>query len=213
MPVKLNSTGGGSVTLDVGSTASNFTQTLPSATTTIVGTDTTQTLTNKTIGSGYGGGVITEGTAVSLSGTAVDFTGIPSWAKKITVMLNGISTNGTSAYTIRLGTGSTTYATTGYAGFCGFTSGVSSSSFSTAFVISVLSGAASLGYGAITLQRLSGNTWVETSTLGIPAGDNTGTSVGGGTVTLSDTLTAIRITTASGTQTFDAGTINIQYEG
>jgi hypothetical protein len=158
-------------------------------------------------------GTITEGTAVSLSGTSVDLTAIPSWAKKITVMLNGISTNGTSAYTIRLGTGSTTYATTGYAGMVSLAGGSNSTTFSTAFVISVLSGTASLGYGAITLQRFSGNTWVETSCLGIPGGDNIGTSVGGGAVTLSDTLTAIRITTASGTQTFDAGTINIQYEG
>ena len=171
---------------------------------------TIPTLSSTTIA----GGVITLGTAVaSTSGTAIDFTGIPSWAKRIAVMFNGVSTNGTSSYTLRLGTGSTTYATTGYAGLCGFTSGLSSSSFSTAFVIGILPSAASLSYGIITLQRLSGNTWVETSTLGIPGGDNIGTSVGGGAVTLSGTLTAIRITTASGTQTFDAGTINIQYEG
>ena len=40
---------------------------------------------------------ITAGTAVaSTSGTSIDFTGIPSWVKRITVMFNGVSTNGTS---------------------------------------------------------------------------------------------------------------------
>jgi len=47
MPVSLKSTGGGSVTLDVGSTASTFTLTLPSATGTVA--TTTGTLTNPTI--------------------------------------------------------------------------------------------------------------------------------------------------------------------
>lgn len=32
--------------------------------------------------------------AATASGTAIDFTSIPSWAKRITVMLDGVSTNG-----------------------------------------------------------------------------------------------------------------------
>ena len=51
-------------------------------------------------------------TAKTATGTSVDFTGIPGWAKKITVMLNGVSTNGTSIPVVRLGSG--TVQTTGY---------------------------------------------------------------------------------------------------
>ncbi len=32
----------------------------------------------------------------STSGTSIDFTGIPGWTKKITVMLNAVSQSGTS---------------------------------------------------------------------------------------------------------------------
>ena len=63
--------------------------------------------------SSYQGGTITSGTAVaSTSGTSIDFTSIPSWVKRITVMFNGVSTNGTSQVQIQLGAGSVT--TTGY---------------------------------------------------------------------------------------------------
>ena len=56
--VKLNSSGGGSVTLTPPSTASNYTVTLPAATSTLIDTTSTQTLTNKTIAS-----LVTTGTA------------------------------------------------------------------------------------------------------------------------------------------------------
>ena len=56
---------------------------------------------------------IASGTAVaSTSGTSIDFTGIPSWVKRITVMLNGVSTNGTSPKLVQLGSAS--ISTTGY---------------------------------------------------------------------------------------------------
>ena len=59
------------------------------------------------------GGVINAGTAVaSTSGTAITFTGIPSTAKRITVMFNGVSTNGSSDLLLQIGSGSVT--TTGY---------------------------------------------------------------------------------------------------
>jgi hypothetical protein len=212
MPVKLNSTGGGSVTLDVGSTASNFTQTLPSATTTIVGTDTTQTLTNKTIGSGYGGGVITQGTAVaSTSGTAIDFTGIPSWAKKITVMLNGVSTNGTSPLRVQLGT-SGGIVTSGYLSIGSQISSVSagSATYTDGLSIGNTITAAITLQGSCSVSNLTGNTWVAQ---GAFYGTDTTTKYVAGSVSLSGTLDRIRITAQNGTNTFDAGTINIQYEG
>jgi hypothetical protein len=209
MPVKLNSTGGGSVTLDVGSTASNFTQTLPSATTTIVGTDTTQTLTNKTIGSGYGGGVITQGTAVaSTSGTSIDFTGIPSWAKRITVMFSGVSLSGSDDIVMQLGDAGG-FETTGYIG--GVSTGGIAVYNSTFFSLCLGDTPATTNYsGSVNISNLTGNNWVSSGILAPNA--SLGVSYSGGSKTLSDVLTQVRIT-RDGTNTFDAGTINIQYEG
>jgi len=49
-------------------------------------------------------GVIVSGTAVaSTSGTSIDFTSIPSWVKRVTVMFAGVSTNGTGSYLIQIG--------------------------------------------------------------------------------------------------------------
>ena len=66
------------------------------------------------------------GTKTTTSGTAIDFssgdgTGIPSWAKKITVMLNGVSTNGNGSVTIYLGANGS-LETSGYAGSAGWVS-------------------------------------------------------------------------------------------
>ena len=83
MPVKLNSTGGGSITLTAPSTASDYTATLPAGTGSVVVAGSSSALT--------------QGTAqASTSGTSIDFTGIPSWVKRITIMLSGVSTSGTS---------------------------------------------------------------------------------------------------------------------
>jgi hypothetical protein len=63
-----------------------------------------------------GGSIITSGTAVaSTSGTAIDFTGLPAWVKRITLMFSGLSTNGTSDYMVQLGD-SGGFETTGYLG-------------------------------------------------------------------------------------------------
>lgn len=62
----------------------------------------------------YVGG-LTSGTAVATtSGTSIDFTGIPSWAKKITVMFSAVSTNGTSPIQVQIGAGSV--SNSGYVG-------------------------------------------------------------------------------------------------
>ena len=70
--------------------------------------------------------------------------------------------------------------------------------------------AANLVYGAITIANHTGNTWVESGVLSA-----TGTAYvlpSGGSIALAAALTQVRITTANGTDTFDAGSINIQYE-
>lgn len=146
----------------------------------------------------------------STSGTSIDFTGIPSWVKRITVMFSGVSTNGTSNPIIQLGAGSVT--TSGYSASAStLTNAVASQQTTTGFG---LTGAgvviATTITGFVGIQNISGNTWVCSFSLAIT--NSAGTFTGGGNVTLSGTLDRVRITTVNGTDTFDAGTINIIYE-
>jgi hypothetical protein len=157
--------------------------------------------------SGLGGMQVISGTAVTASGTSVSFTGIPSWAKKITVMFSGLSTSGTSNIQIQLGTGSTTYTTSGYASTCQDTVAGTATS---GFLVSNSVAAANTRSGATVISNLTSNTWVNSGVV-----SRTDAAVGGycsGTVSLGAALTAIRITMVNGTDTFDAGTINILYE-
>jgi hypothetical protein len=167
------------------------------------------TVTGTLTASGGVSGSITSGTAVSASGTSVTFTGIPSTAKRVTVMWNGVSTNGSANFLIQIGAGSVT--TTGYvSGAAVARSGTGLNATSTAgFIVSEF-GAAYAHYGQIVLTLLSSNLWVESHT--IAESTTGGTSVGGGSITLGGTLDRVRITTTNGTDTFDAGTINIFYE-
>ena len=154
--------------------------------------------------------VNTLATAVaSTSGTSLDFTGIPSWVKRIPIMFDGVSTSGTSFPQVQIGSGSVT--TTGYA--------ANSTSFgvSTLATSSETSGfflrsnqAASITSGHMVLTLLSGNTWISSSSFK----NTTNIScIGAGNITLGGTLDRVRITTVNGTDTFDAGTVNILYEG
>ena len=144
----------------------------------------------------------------STSGTSIDFTGIPSWVKRITVMFNGVSTNGASIVQVRLGT-SAGFTTSGYLG--GVASAASFASHSAGFLVNQASDATSVRHGNLYLVNVTGNTWSANSSIAIS--QNTRVDSMGGTITLSGTLDRIRITTVNGTDTFDAGSINILYEG
>ena len=198
---------------------------------TAISTDTSGTL-NIVTGSGSGSNAITidasqnvvfsgnvsgnikSGTSVSASGTSVDFTGIPSTAKRITVMLSGISTNGSSFYALRVGT-SSGVVSTGYAGGAGdiYTANNVATNGS-ATEIALQGGAPASGdanNGVITIVNLSGNIWSYSGNIYRTAGTSRSTTTAG-TVTLSAALDRVRLTTINGTDTFDAGTINILYE-
>ena len=154
---------------------------------------------------------LVSGTAVTASGTSVDFTGIPSWAKRITVMFNGVSTNGTSAVIIQLG--STTIQNSGYSSAGSLVQNQASTfvaTFTTGFGIEGSTNTATtIRNGVIELFNHSSNIWAEK---GMCSG-GAYTMQSAGIVTLSGTLDRIRITTVNGTDTFDAGSINIMYEG
>lgn len=156
---------------------------------------------------------ITSGTAVvSTSGTAIDFISIPSTVKRVTVMFDGVSTNGGSIVQIQLGT-SSGFVTSGYLGGAAPSGlfGAFFASLSTGFLTSQSSDATSLRYGNLYLTNITGNTWSANSAIAIPI--NTRVDSMGGAVALSGTLDRVRITTVNGTDTFDAGSINILYEG
>jgi hypothetical protein len=203
-----NAAGTGTFTIASPGTNTDRTANLPDASTTLVGTDATQTLTNKTIQSStIQGGAITSGTAVaSTSGTSIDFTGIPSWAKRVTVMLSGVSTNGTSNYLVQIGAGSVT--TTGYLG--GYANTGNSANSTIGFGIFAGS-AAVVMHATMTIVNVTGNTWLASHVGG--RSDAASVTFGGGNVTLGGTLDRVRITTVNGTDTFDAGSVNILYEG
>ena len=217
MPVKLSSTGGGSVTLTTPSTASDFTATFPANTGNVVTDSATQTLTNKTLTSptitgasisAMASSVITSGTSVTASGTSVDFTGIPSWAKRVTVMFSGLSSNGASNYQIQAGTSGGVVAT-GYLGASADGPTLTATLFTTGIGIRTAS-AAAVVHGAVVFNNVTGNTWTASGSLA--RSDGAAFISTAGSITLSGTLDRIRITTVNGTDTFDAGSINILYE-
>ena len=153
---------------------------------------------------------ITAGTAVaSTSGTSIDFTSIPSWVKRVTVMFNGVSTNGTSLLQIQLGAGSVT--TSGYTSGAWTANTNNSGVISSGLILNSTTSASTAYYGNITISGLGSNTWISSHSLGGPSGGYQ--SIGGGGIALGGTLDRVRITTVNGTDTFDAGTVNILYEG
>jgi hypothetical protein len=149
----------------------------------------------------------------STSGTSIDFTGLPAWVKRITVMLNGVSTNGTSIEILQIGSGS--FTTTGYSSTAGyFVNGAASvgSGQTTGFALNSTNSAAVSIISSAVLTLVSGNTWLMAYS-GFAAGGSAAVLGGGGTLTLGGALDRVRITTVNGTDTFDAGSVNILYEG
>ena len=174
-----------------------------------VGTTDSQTLTNKTLGSGLvaGASLITSGTAVaSTSGTSIDFTSIPSWVKRITVMFSGVSTSGTSFVIAQLGTGGTP-TTSGYGGGAWQTNVYTN--VTNGMALSGNNVAADVRAGAITITNITGNTWVSTAVCFLNAASG---GAAAGSIALAGTLNMVRITTVNGTDTYDLGTVNILYE-
>jgi hypothetical protein len=153
------------------------------------------------------GSQLVQGTSVaSTSGTSIDFTSIPSWVKRITVMFSGVSTSGTSFVIAQLGTG-------GVPTTSGYTGGVSQTSVYTTVTNGMgLSGHPDATYvrnGTITITNVTGNTWVSTAMCFLTVASG-GTGVGA--IALAGALNMVRITTVNGTDTFDLGSINILYE-
>jgi hypothetical protein len=126
-------------------------------------------------------------------------------------MFNGVSTSGTSNPLIQLGSGSAT--TSGYLGIGSRWAGSSTNEVSYTAGLGINGASAAYLYrGAIvfTLLNSSTNSWV-----GVANMSETSNSImfmSTSSVSLSGALDRVRITTVGGTDTFDAGSINLLWE-
>ena len=222
MPLNIKpSSGSGSITIAATTgTTTNDTLTLPAATDTITCNAATQTLTNKTLTSPTIGGtptlnsslITSSGTVATTSGTSVTVTGIPSWAKRVTITCNGVTKSAGGLAIIQIGSGSLT--TTGYVSYGYYTNLSSSQSNTNGFFFQT--GTPSTGdviFGTATLINVGSNTWVYNSSTGLLAGGASPFNIlGVGNLALSGALDRISLTTVTGTPTFTGGSMIVFYE-
>jgi hypothetical protein len=157
---------------------------------------------------------ITLGTSVTASGTAVDFTGLPSGIKRIIISISGLSTNGTSNPMVQIGDSGGIEAT-GYLGstIVAISGGTTTAGFTTGIGLNGGTAATTVLHATCTLTLIdsANHMWIGT-VVGSRTTDAAGAIIGSASKSLSATLDRVRITMVNGTDTFDAGTINIQYE-
>lgn len=198
-----NSTNGLGVTSDNTGTLNIKTGT--GAGTTAISIDASQIVTGTA-----GNLMLVSGTAQTASGSSVDFTGIPSWVKRITLILRGVSTAAAGTVRIRVGT-SSGLVTTGYS-----TTITGITSTPTVSVSAITDGLGGSGTGSgttsivgqIVISLIDTNLWVSTGNYSRVNDDTLSTF--NGSIALAGTLD--RISLVATTSTFDAGTINILYE-
>jgi hypothetical protein len=184
----------------------------------ITGTGVTAGTTITALGTGTGGaGTYTVSASQTVSSTTItvvglDFYNIPSWVKRITVMLKGVSTNGTSDYLVQVGSGSVT--TSGYLGAVTRFNGATpaTGNLTSGYLINGSSGTAAgaLYDAVIDIVLVSTNNYLIRGIMGAEA--SVYTAFGCCQIPLGGTLDRVRLTTVAGTDTFDAGSVNILYE-
>lgn len=219
MPLKLNLTSGGSVTLTAADSASNTTATIPNTTSTLVDLSTTQTLTNKTLTSptidgtpsitGYDR-IAQSSSVATTSGTSVGITGIPSWATRITVRINGVTVSAGGFTQIQIGSGS--YVTTGYTSVNGYINGANTcntQSATTGFQYSSSPTVAQYGFITLVLVDASTNRWAASWNVAWGAAPSFGT----GNIALSGTLDRLQLNCTGSGGNYSAGSFSLIYEG
>jgi hypothetical protein len=153
--------------------------------------------------------------AITLSGTSVDFTNIPSWVKRIDINIAGLSTNaaGAASPVIQIGdTGG--ISATGYLGTVWSSSVASGTNPTTSFqLFTGVFATATTMHGIVTLSRadMATNTWAASASLGLS--NAAGLFAIGMSKPLTNVLDRVRITTTNGTDTFDAGTVSLTMYG
>lgn len=182
----------------------------------ITGTGVTAGTIITALGTGTGStGTYTVSASQTVASTTITIVGlaflnIPSWAKRVTIMLNAVSLSGTANYLYQVGTGGVA-TTTGYVSSSGVIGG-STTTFvtsSTSGIVHLVGTAAANFYSQVVFLNVSGNIWLAN---GVGSANGGGGGTCSGSVTLSGTLDMVRISTTTGTDTFDNGSINILYE-
>ena len=143
------------------------------------------------------------------SGSSKDFTGLPTGIRRFTVMGDGVSLSGTDNLLLQLGDATTGgFLTSGYRSISGSASG----DFTSTAGMTVISGVAASAVDFImegVLMDPSTNRWLvrhQANRVGTAAN-----VYGIGIVSLAGALDRIRLT-RTGSDSFDAGAVNINYE-
>jgi hypothetical protein len=139
--------------------------------------------------------------------TSVTFGSLPSWIKRITVVFAGLSTSGTSPVRLQIGGGSV--ETTGYTS-TGSVMGIGNAA-STGGFDRYQTAAADITSGWYVLTLMGSNLWVCTAQYALSTASNPGWITGNKTT--ANALDRVVLTTVGGADTFDAGSVNILYEG
>jgi hypothetical protein len=151
------------------------------------------------------------------SGQTIPFLDIPSWAKRITVILNqvqnsGVATGANSGIIIQLGT-SAGFKTSDYIATATAITGADRcgvANYTAGFNAGTGTLSTSSRSGCIFLHTVGSNFWIQSGTItngSIAAGTSQGV------VSLAGTLDRLQLTTVGGTDAFTGGSINIAYEG
>ena len=147
---------------------------------------------------------------LQLTGNTTLRTGIPSWAKRITMYWSGVSTTGTGKVGFRFYT-NTGVVSSGYYATdtaIGNSSGVTTNTTNGFFMS--LSAAANLRNGTFVLTKLYGsNDWVVSGLANV--NNNTSSCMITGIVSLSNLATSIELF-ESGGAAFDAGSVSYVFE-
>ena len=166
--------------------------------------DATDGLNKKTLVSAFS--PLVRGTALTLSSSAA-FTGIPSWVRRITIVVEDLSSSGAIPWGVQIGD-SGGLETTGYVAASALTYSSTYFSTSTAQFVVWANAGTNFHHVIMFLYNPSGNLWVQ-SHCGLV--DITGNAAihGGGSKTLTGTLDRLSLIPSTA---FDGGTANIFWE-
>jgi hypothetical protein len=160
----------------------------------------------------WGSSIVLGTTTATTSGTSVSFSSIPSWVRQVVILFNGVSTNGTSSLRVRIGP-SGGVETSGYnvVSTTQVTTSINSQAPTTGIDLDDGTASAAVRHGTITLtlEDASNNVWAIAGQLS--QSDAQRFMQVAGTKALAGPLSIITITTVNGTDTFDAGSVNIAY--
>jgi hypothetical protein len=162
------------------------------------------------VGAIYNG--LQTGTLTSATGSAVLFSSIPLWVKRITILFQGVSLSGTDEYLIQIGSGTLTtsgYTSAAIAAQSGALSSGAGTSTSGFLASAGLASGAYIVTGSVELYYVAGNAWISRGLITTTTGARA--CMSSGSITLSGSLDRVSITN-TGASTFDAGSFNIIYE-